>query len=37
MKYVDEYRDADAARNLADAIARAVTRPWVVMEVCGAG
>jgi hydrogenase expression/formation protein HypD len=35
MKYVDEYRDAEAARKLADAIARAVTRPWVVMEVCG--
>lgn len=35
MKYVDEYRDGDAARRLADAIARAVTRPWVLMEVCG--
>jgi hydrogenase expression/formation protein HypD len=35
MKYVDEYRDAGAARKLAEAIARAVTRPWVVMEVCG--
>jgi hydrogenase expression/formation protein HypD len=35
MKYVDEYRDAEAARKLADAIARIVTRPWVVMEVCG--
>ncbi len=35
MKYVDEYRDAEAARKLADAIARSVTRPWVVMEVCG--
>ena len=35
MKYVDEYRDAEAARKLADAIARTATRPWVVMEVCG--
>jgi hydrogenase expression/formation protein HypD len=35
MKYLDEYRDADAAKKLADAIARAVTRPWVIMEVCG--
>jgi hydrogenase expression/formation protein HypD len=35
MKYVDEYRDAAAARKLADAIARTATRPWVVMEVCG--
>jgi hydrogenase expression/formation protein HypD len=35
MKFVDEYRDADAARQLADAIARTVTRPWTIMEVCG--
>ncbi|HXQ14236.1 MAG TPA: hydrogenase formation protein HypD [Caulobacteraceae bacterium] len=35
MKYRDEYRDAAAARRLADAIARAVTRPWTLMEVCG--
>src|SRR5262249_27553021 len=35
MKYVDEYRDAGAARKLADAIARKVTRPWTIMEVCG--
>jgi hydrogenase expression/formation protein HypD len=35
MKYVDEYRDPQAARQLAAAIRRAVTRPWTVMEVCG--
>jgi hydrogenase expression/formation protein HypD len=35
MKYVDEYRDGAAARRLADAIHRTVTRPWVIMEVCG--
>src|SRR5690242_21808664 len=35
MKYVDEYRDGAAARQLADAVARAVTRPWTIMEVCG--
>jgi hydrogenase expression/formation protein HypD len=35
MKYLDEYRDADAAKKLADAIARTVTRPWTIMEVCG--
>jgi hydrogenase expression/formation protein HypD len=35
MKYVDEYRDAEAARRLAAAIARATTRPWNLMEVCG--
>jgi hydrogenase expression/formation protein HypD len=35
MKYVDEYRDSQAARKLAEAIARATTRPWTIMEVCG--
>lgn len=35
MKYVDEYRNAEAARKIIDAIARAVTRPWTIMEVCG--
>src|SRR5262249_2774033 len=35
MKYLDEYRDAAAARRLAAAIARSVTRPWTLMEVCG--
>src|SRR5215470_8031879 len=35
MKYLDEYRDAEAARRLADAIALTVTRPWTIMEVCG--
>lgn len=35
MKFRDEYRDADAARTLAEAIARTATRPWTIMEVCG--
>ena len=35
MKYLDEYRNADAARQLATAIAQATTRPWSIMEVCG--
>ncbi len=35
MKYLDEYRDADAAKKLAAAISRATTRPWTIMEVCG--
>src|SRR3954468_15949662 len=35
MKYVDEYRDGAAAAQLARAIARTVTRPWTIMEVCG--
>lgn len=35
MKYLDEYRDAEAVRLLAGTIAREVTRPWRIMEVCG--
>ena len=35
MKYLDEYRDADKARLLAEAIKSTVTKPWVLMEVCG--
>ncbi len=35
MKYVDEYRDPTIALALAGRIARQVTRPWVLMEVCG--
>jgi hydrogenase expression/formation protein HypD len=35
VKYLDEYRDGATARKLADAIRRAATRPWVLMEVCG--
>jgi len=35
VKYVDEYRDAENARHLAEAIHRRTTRPWNIMEVCG--
>ena len=35
MKYVDEYRNAEAARGYARLIARQVTRPWTIMEICG--
>ena len=35
MKYLDEYRNADAVRRLAAAIRAAVTRPWNIMEICG--
>jgi hydrogenase expression/formation protein HypD len=35
MRFLDEYRDGEAARKLAGAVARAVTRPWTIMEVCG--
>src|SRR6516162_7753049 len=35
MRFLDEYRDTDAAKKLTAAIARTVTRPWTIMEVCG--
>ncbi len=35
MKFLDEYRDKDAARRLLDAIATTTTKPWAIMEVCG--
>lgn len=35
MRYLDEYRDPRLARALVEEIARTVTRPWVIMEVCG--
>src|SRR5438874_1492899 len=35
MKYLDEYRDGETAQKLAASIARTVTRPWTIMEVCG--
>lgn len=35
MKFMDEYRDADAVRVLANRLAKITTRPWTLMEVCG--
>jgi len=35
MKYIDEYRDANAARKYAAAIRTITTKPWTIMEVCG--
>lgn len=35
MKFIDEYRDAKAARHFAHLLARTTTRPWTIMEVCG--
>jgi hydrogenase expression/formation protein HypD len=35
MKYIDEYRDERIARALVAEIARRVTRPCVLMEICG--
>jgi hydrogenase expression/formation protein HypD len=35
MKYLDEYRDQALAEKVLEEIRRTVTRPWVLMEVCG--
>ncbi|MGH8092205.1 MAG: hydrogenase formation protein HypD [Chthoniobacterales bacterium] len=35
MKYLDEYRDEALAKKIVEEIRRTVTRPWVLMEVCG--
>ncbi|WP_370326118.1 hydrogenase formation protein HypD [Euzebya sp.] len=35
MKYLTEFRDPEVATGLLAEIARTVTRPWVLMEVCG--
>jgi hydrogenase expression/formation protein HypD len=35
MRYLDEYRSGEIARGIARRIGATVTRPWVLMEVCG--
>jgi hydrogenase expression/formation protein HypD len=35
MELVDEYRDQAQAQDCLRAIARLVTRPWTIMEICG--
>ncbi len=35
MRYIDEYRDAQAVKRYITAIANRVTRHWTLMEVCG--
>lgn len=35
MKYVTEYRDATLVKGVVEEIRRTVTRPWVIMEICG--
>ncbi|HWI57870.1 MAG TPA: hydrogenase formation protein HypD [Bacillota bacterium] len=35
MKYLDEYRNQPLAEKILSEIRRIVTRPWVLMEVCG--
>ena len=35
MKYVTESRDAELVGATIREIGRTVTRPWVIMEICG--
>lgn len=35
MKYLDEYRDLALAKRILGEIKATVTRPWVIMEICG--
>ena len=35
MRYLNEYRDGEIVAALAQRIRQQVTRPWVLMEVCG--
>ena len=35
MRYLDEYRDAQAVNQVAHALSRLITQPWTLMEVCG--
>lgn len=35
MKFIDEYRDADAVKEYTAQIKKIVTRHWNIMEVCG--
>jgi len=35
MKYIDEFRDPELAKNTLAEISRTITQPWVIMEICG--
>jgi hydrogenase expression/formation protein HypD len=35
MKYLSEFRDPAIARQILREIHKTVTRPWVIMEICG--
>lgn len=35
MKYLDEYRDATAVKNLSKKIEEITTKQWNIMEICG--
>lgn len=35
MKYIDEFRDGNAAQKLSDEIKSVTAKPWQIMEICG--
>ncbi len=35
MKFIDEYRDTEAARRYVQALGRLAVQNWILMEVCG--
>lgn len=35
MQFINEFRDAGLVQGVIDEIRRTVTRPWVLMEICG--
>ncbi len=35
MKFIDEFRDPEAAKRYSQALHKITTRPWTIMEVCG--
>jgi hydrogenase expression/formation protein HypD len=35
MRFLDEFRNGEAARGLATSIRSETTKPWVIMEICG--
>ena len=35
LKHIDEYRDKQLVENLTRKIRRELTRPWIIMEICG--
>lgn len=35
MKYLDEYRDREAAEKYINLVKKMVSRPWTIMEICG--
>ena len=35
MKFIDEYRDEKTAKKIARSIHELITKPWIIMEICG--